>query len=73
MKYAADPNNWIYASHESICQRDNGNYVNTNVQKCLVIATGTFTKANVSIVSDIIAQFSRFFVIFCLLVDYWFP
>ena len=54
MKYAADPSNWIFGSETSICQLNNGKYVNTSVQKCDVIFAGAFNKANVSIVSALL-------------------
>merc|ERR1711976_821726 len=57
MKYAADPSNWIFGSETSICQLNNGKYVNTSVQKCDVIFAGAFNKANVSIIIGFLNSF----------------
>eukprot|EP00093_Oithona_nana_P009621 09621.XXX_359920_361432_1 [CDS] Oithona nana genome sequencing. len=57
MKYAANPDNWIFDSSDSICQRDNGNYINTNVDKCNVVERGSFQKANISIIIGFLNTF----------------
>ena len=52
MKYAANPETWIFGSVNSICQQtDHKTYVNTVVNSCKVNFHGTFAEANVSIVS----------------------
>ena len=52
MKYAANPDTWIFGSVNSICQQtDHKTYVNTVVDSCEVKFHGTFAEANVSIVS----------------------
>ena len=61
MKYAANPDNWIFDSSDSICQLNNGNYINTNVDKCNVVERGSFQKANISIVSTLIFYLTRLF------------
>ena len=59
MKYAANPDNWIFDSHKSICERNNENYINTDVDGCTVIERGSFQKANISIVSTLIFNLTR--------------
>merc|ERR1712029_423125 len=49
MKYAANPDNWIFGSG-SICEMNNENYINTDVDSCSVIERGSFQKANISII-----------------------
>ena len=53
MKYAANPDNWIFTSKSSICKLAEGtqNPVKTIVKKCVTVSAGHFAKANVSIVS----------------------
>lgn len=51
MKYAANPETWIFGSVNSICQQtDHHTYVNTVVNSCKVNFHGTFAEANVSII-----------------------
>ena len=74
MKYAADPSNWIFGSDTSICQLNNGKYVNTSVQKCDVIFAGAFNKANVSIVSALLPlSLDEHVWIILIFADHWFP
>jgi len=52
MKYAADPDNWIFTSKSSICYLASatGKPVKTIVTKCVKVSAGHFAKANVSII-----------------------
>jgi len=50
MKYAANPNNFLFNDKMSICQQQNNGYVVTNVKKCTVDFLGNFKKANVSVI-----------------------
>jgi len=56
MKYAANPDNWIFGS-DSICERNNENYINTGVDRCTVIERGSFQKANISIIIGFLNSF----------------
>jgi len=56
MKYAANPDNWIFGSG-SICERNNENYINTDVDSCSVIERGSFQKANISIIIGFLNSF----------------
>lgn len=52
MKYAANPDDWLFTSKSSICYLTPKNtYASTAVKKCEVVFRGAFQKANVSIVS----------------------
>lgn len=54
MKYASNPQNWIFSSSSSICYKNtNGSYAITAVKNCLTKFQGSFTEANVSIVSPL--------------------
>ena len=53
MKYAANPNNWLFEEGDSICERQDGNFVVTSVTGCDIKYTGNYKKANISIVSKI--------------------
>ena len=74
MKYAANPDNWIFGSG-SICERNNENYINTDVDGCTVIERGSFQKANISIVSTLIFYLTRLFWAkkYLPFPDHWFP
>jgi len=51
MKYAADPNSWLFQDEDSICQKTTNNtFVYTDVSKCSVEFLGNYKKANVSII-----------------------
>lgn len=51
MKYAADPNSWLYLDEDSICKKtSNGTYQYTDVTSCSVEFMGNYKKANVSII-----------------------
>jgi len=51
MKYAADPNSWLFQDVESICLKtSNDTYQYTDVTKCTVGFEGNYKKANVSII-----------------------
>jgi len=52
MKYAANPNNWLFDDPASICYKNPSNqtYASTDVDSCSVDFAGNFKKANVSIV-----------------------
>ena len=53
MKYAADPDSWLFNDASSLCERTSKDtYVNTEVKSCTVDFTGNFNKANISIVSS---------------------
>jgi hypothetical protein len=51
LKYAANPDHWLYDSKDSICVKDGDHYVQTAITACKMVSSGTFKKANVSIVS----------------------
>jgi len=51
MKYAADPNTWLFKEEDSICKKtSNDTYQYTNVTNCSVEFEGNYKKANVSII-----------------------
>jgi len=51
MKFASDPNNWLFDEEDSICYRaSTGKPVSTLVTDCTVKFFGNFKKANVSII-----------------------
>jgi len=51
MKYAADPDSWLFKDASSMCQQSQvKSYVNTEVKSCTVDFTGNFNKANISII-----------------------
>jgi len=50
MKYAANPNNWLFEEGDSICERQDGNFVVTSVTGCDIKYTGNYKKANISII-----------------------
>ena len=51
MKYAANPENWIFTSSSSICKKADKKPISTAVNNCVAVSAGHFAKANVSIVS----------------------
>merc|ERR1712242_492902 len=50
MKYAANPNNWLFEEGDSICEKQDGNFVVTSVTNCHIKYTGNYKKANISII-----------------------
>jgi len=51
MKYAANPNDWLFNDDESICKKNsNGTFQYTDVTDCSVEFEGNYKKANVSII-----------------------
>jgi len=50
MKYAANPENWIFTSTSSICKKADKKPISTAVNNCVAVSAGHFAKANVSII-----------------------
>jgi len=51
MKYAANPNDWLFTDDESICIKNpNATFQYTDVKDCSVEFEGNYKKANVSII-----------------------
>jgi len=51
MKFASNPDNWLFKSKSSICYlNENNTYALTAIKQCEVVTRGVFAKANVSII-----------------------